>query len=75
MAVREQNGIETVQPGAHGLLAKVRRGVNDYVLTVAREQQRRSQAFIARIGGTANAAGAAERGYTHRCAGPKNRDF
>src|SRR5205085_6612254 len=35
VAVGEQNGVEAVQPGAHGLLAKVGSGVDDHVVAVA----------------------------------------
>src|SRR3989442_792409 len=53
---------------AKGLLAKIRCGVNDDVLAIAREKHRRAETVVARIFRSANAAMAAERRDAHRCA-------
>jgi len=59
VTVGEKNGVETIQAGAHGLLAKIRSGVNYDVPAVAREKDGRAEAFVVRVGRTADAARAA----------------
>src|SRR5882757_108813 len=68
MGVREEDSVKTLEADAKGLLAKVRRRVNDDVLAIAREKQGRAETIVARIFRSANAATAAERGDAHRCA-------
>jgi len=41
MGVREEDGIKALKANAKGLLAEVRRRVNDDVLAIAREKQGR----------------------------------
>src|SRR6202030_2091403 len=40
MAVRQNNGVQAIEPDAQGLLPKIRCRVDDHVLTVAGKQQR-----------------------------------
>ena len=68
MGVREEDGIKALKANAKGLLAEVRRRVNDDVLAIAREKQGRAETVIARVLRSANAARAAERWDAHRCA-------
>src|SRR5882724_2689544 len=68
MGVREEDGVEPLKADAKGLLAEVRRRVNDNVLAIAREEQGRAETVVARIFRSANAATAAERRNAHRCA-------
>src|SRR5712691_58753 len=75
MSMRQQDRIEAVDAGAQCLLAEIRRGIDDHVLPVAREQQGRAEPFIPRIIRTANAAVAAQRGNAHGCAGSQNRNL
>ena len=75
MAVRQQDGIEAIQTYAHRLLTKVGSCVDNHVLAIAGQQNGGAKTFVARVGGTADAARAAERGDAHRCAGAENGDF
>src|SRR5260221_3745815 len=68
VGVREEDGVEPLKADAKGLLAEVRRRVNDDVLAIAREKQGRAETVIARGLRSANAAIAAERRDAHRCA-------
>src|SRR5260221_11957127 len=68
VGVREEDGVKALKADAKGLLAEVRRRVNDDVLAIAGEKQGRAETIIARILRSANAAIAAERRDAHRCA-------
>jgi len=72
--VSEQDGVEAVDSGAESLLAEVGRGVDDDIVAVVREQQRRAEAVVAGIFGVADAAMTAERGDAHGSSGAENGD-
>jgi len=65
VSVREEDGIEPLKANAKGLLAKIGRGVNNDVLTLAGEQQRRAEAVVTRVCRSANTAMTAERRDAH----------
>ena len=65
VGVREEDGVKALEADAKGLLAKIGRGVNNDVLTVAGKQQRRAEAVVTRICGGANTAMTAERRDAH----------
>ncbi len=75
VAVGEEDGVEAIETDAQGLLAKVGRGVDDYVLLVSRKEQRRTETIIAGIFGGADTAMAAERRHAHGSAGAENGEF
>jgi len=75
VAVGEEDGVEAIETDAQGLLAKVGRGVDDYVLLVSRKEQRRTETIIAGIFGGADTAVAAERRHAHGSAGAENGEF
>jgi hypothetical protein len=75
VAVCEENGVQAIDTGAQALLAKIRGGVNDDVLSTAREEQRRAQAVVVRVWRAADAAVASERGNAHGRAGSEYGDF
>ena len=63
--IRREYGIEAIQADAERLGAKIRRGVDHHILTVARKQQGRTEPLIARVGGLAHWAMAAQRRHAH----------
>src|SRR5262249_41110095 len=75
VAVSEENGVETIQAGTQGLLAKVGSRVDDHVLAIAGKQHGRAQALVARIRRATNAARATERRDAHRRSGAENGYF
>jgi hypothetical protein len=75
VAVGEEDRIEAIDAGAQALLAKIRGGVNDDVLAVAREEQGRAQPVVMRVLRAADAAVASERGNAHGRAGAEYGDF
>jgi len=64
--VSQEDGVQAFDAGAQALLTKIRSGVNDYVLAIAREEQGRAQPVVMRILRTAHGAMACERGNAHR---------
>ena len=72
MAVREQDGVEAIESGAHGLLAKVGSGVNDHIAAVPCQQNGGAEALVVRIGGVANVTRAAKRRHAHGSAGTEH---
>ena len=53
VGVREEDGVEPLKADAKGLLAEVRRRVNDDVLAIAREKHGRAETVVARVFRTA----------------------
>ncbi len=76
VGVGEQNGVEAIEANTQCLLAKVGRGVDHYVFSVAREQQGRTQPIVVGVLRGADAAMASERGHAHGgAAGAEHGDF
>jgi len=75
VAVGKQNGVNTVEPDAKSLLAKIRRRIDDDVLAIAGNQKRRAKAIVVGIIRMANAAGASKRGHAHGRSGAENGYF
>src|SRR6185312_17374038 len=66
MSMGIEHRIERAYVLANRLLAKIRRGVNDYGPAVVFNEYRRTGPLIARIGRMANQAIASNRGHAHR---------
>jgi len=67
--VGQQDGVQAIQARAKRLLAEVRSRIDDGILTMAGEQQGRTQALVTWITGAATAARAFERRDAHGRAG------
>ena len=73
--VREKNRVQPLQSGAHGLEPEIGSRVDHRRLSVVNQQDRRPQAIVARIRGSADPAMAGKRGHSHGRAGAKHRKF
>jgi hypothetical protein len=69
-----KDGIEVVESGAEGLVAQVRRGVNEDAGGAELEQDRGAEAFVAWVGRVAHLARAADHGNAYAGAGAENED-
>ena len=69
--MREEHGIEPVDPGAQRLRPEVGRGIDQNVTARVADQDGGPQAVVAGIGGAANGAVAADGGHAH--AGPRTQ--
>src|SRR5262249_50682032 len=65
-------GVEAFEIGAKSLLAEIGSGVDDDILILVREEQRRAEASVTRIGGLADTAVTAECGNSHGSAGAED---
>ena len=72
MLMREQDGVQPFETRAQGLRAEIRGDVDQHVVAAVTDQYRRTQALVARIGGGAHVAVAADHGYTGAGAGAKH---
>ena len=75
MRVSEDHRVEAVDTGAQRLRAEIGRGVDQDVVAVVADQNRRPQAIVARIGGGADVAMAADGGHADTGARAEHRDL
>ena len=73
--MREHDGVQPGDGGAQGLRAKIGGDVDQHMVLAVREQNRRAQALIARIGRGANVAMAADGGHARTSAGAEHGDL
>jgi len=75
VSVGEKYRVQTLETDAQSLLAKIGRGVDNNMVAVAGEKDRRAEPVVARVLRSADPAMATERGNAHGCAGTKEREF
>ena len=75
MRVCKQNRVQTLHAGAQRLMPEIRRGVDHRIFSVMRQENRWAKAVVTRIGGSAHAAMAGQRGHAHGSAGTKHGKF
>ena len=74
VAMRKNDAVQAIDARAESLGAEIRGGVDDHILAVVREQQRRAKTLVPGIAGIADRAVAAERGDAHGGAGTEDRE-
>ena len=73
--VGEDHGVQAVDAGAQSLRAEIGRGVDQHVAALVAHQDGGPQPVVARIGGSADGAMAADGGHAHAGARTQHGDF